>query len=228
MIPLSDGMPPRRFPIVNVLLILANFAVWFLYELPDLDSAVFHASFYPCAVNGTCDAPLPWGIAWVTAMFMHGGWDHILGNMLFLAVFGKNVEDAYGRLRYLGFYLLGGFFATMLQTVMTLLFGSAADAAVPNLGASGAVAAVLGAFFVLYPHARIRTLVLWFIVPIRAWFFLGAWFAYQLYEAHFALINPASSGGIAFFAHVGGFAFGLIVTLILRQAGRVIPLSTSY
>jgi membrane associated rhomboid family serine protease len=90
------------------------------------------------------------------------------------------------------------------------------------------VAAVLGAFFVLYPHARIRTLVLWFMVPIRAWFFLGAWFANQLYEAHFALINPASTGGIAFFAHVGGFAFGLIVTLILRQAGRVIPLSASY
>jgi membrane associated rhomboid family serine protease len=223
MIPLSDGIRPRRFPIVNVLLIVANVAVWIFYELPNLDAAVLHSAFYPGAVNGTYPAYLPWGIAWITAMFLHGSWGHLLGNMLFLAIFGKNVEDAYGRLRYLGFYFLGGFFAMMLQTLMTLAFGSAAGAAIPTLGASGAIAAVLGAFFVLYPTARIRTLVLVFVVPIRAWFFLGAWFLYQLHEAHFALVSTTSAGGVAFFAHVGGFAFGVIVTMILRHFGRVTP-----
>src|SRR6187200_3085 len=103
-------------------------------------------------------------------MFLHAGWDHILGNMLFLAIFGKNVEDAFGRLRYLGFYLAGGFVATMTQTAVTLLAGTAADAGVPELGASGAIAAVLGAYFVLYPNSRVLTLVVVFPVRIPAWF----------------------------------------------------------
>src|SRR5690242_3424928 len=98
MLPLSDGLRARRFPIVNVSLIAANFAIWCLYELPHLNSSVHHASFYPCAVDGTCHSPEPWGVSWFTAMFMHGSWGHILGNMLFLAIFGKNVEDALGRL----------------------------------------------------------------------------------------------------------------------------------
>src|SRR5690348_7520087 len=118
MIPLSDGMPARRFPIANVALVGVNFAVWLLYELPNLDAAVRHASFYPCAVNGSCHAPEPWGVAWITAMFLHGSWDHILGNMLFLAIFGKNVEDAFGHLPYLAFYFLGGLVATMTQTAV--------------------------------------------------------------------------------------------------------------
>ena len=105
MLPLSDGLPARRFPVVNILLIVANFAVFILYELPNLNSAVYHASFYPCTVDSACRAPEPWGVSWITAMFLHGGWDHILGNMLFLAIFGKNVEDAFGPLLYLAFYL---------------------------------------------------------------------------------------------------------------------------
>src|SRR5207253_4207177 len=156
MLPLSDGIPARRFPFVNVAIIVANFAVWLFYELPHLNSAVFHASFYPCTVDHACRGPEPWGVSWITAMFMHGSWDHILGNMLFLAVFGKNVEDAFGRLRYLGFYFAGGFVATFTQTLMTLAFATAAEARVPNLGASGAIAAVLGAYFVLYPSSRVR------------------------------------------------------------------------
>src|SRR6187200_2341550 len=135
MLPLSDGLRPRRFPFVNVLLIAANLAVWILYEIPQLKSAVDHASFYPCAVDGSCHAPEPWGISWFTAMFMHGSWDHILGNMLFLAIFGKNVEDRLGHLPYLLFYVAGGFVATMTQTLMTLLAGLDAAAAVPTLGA---------------------------------------------------------------------------------------------
>jgi membrane associated rhomboid family serine protease len=224
MLPLSDGLRARRFPIVNISLIVANFAVWLFYELPHLNSSTYHASFYPCAVNHACNAPEPWGISWFTAMFMHGSWDHILGNMLFLAIFGKNVEDAYGRLGYLAFYIAGGFVAMMTQTAVTLAFGSAAEARIPNLGASGAIAAVLGAYFLLYPSSKVTTLVLVFIVQIPANIYLGLWFLYQLVEANFGLFSSkANGGGVAFFAHVGGFVFGLIVTSLLLRAGRVEP-----
>ena len=212
MLPLSDGIPARRFPIVNVALIAANFLVWILYEMPHLNSAVFHASFYPCTVSGACTGPEPWELSWFTAMFMHGSWDHILGNMLFLAIFGKNVEDAFGRLRYLAFYVAGGFVACATQTAVTLLAGSAASARVPMLGASGAIAAVLGAYFVLYPTSRVLTLVV--VIPMRipAWVFLGLWFVYQLVEANFGMVSAsANGGGTAFFAHVGGFVFGVLV-----------------
>jgi membrane associated rhomboid family serine protease len=225
MLPLSDGLPARRFPVANVLLIAANFAVWILYELPHLNAAVYHASFYPCAVDGACRAPEPWGVSCITAMFLHGSWDHILGNMLFLAIFGKNVEDAYGPLRYLVFYFAGGFAAMMAQTGMTLWFGTAADARVPELGASGAIAAVLGAYFVLYPGSRVTTWIFpVFLVKIPAWVYLGLWFLYQLVEANFGLFHAsANGGGTAFFAHVGGFVFGLLVTRLLIRAGLVSP-----
>jgi membrane associated rhomboid family serine protease len=222
MLPLSDGVAARRFPIVNVALIVANFAVWLLYELPHLNSSVFHASFYACTVNGACHGPEPWQVSWLTSMFLHGSWDHILGNMLFLAVFGKNVEDALGHLRYLAFYLVGGFVATMVQAGVTLLVGTAADARVPNLGASGAIAAVLGAYFVLFPNSTVFGLVVVFPVRVSAWFFLGFWFLYQLFEANFGLLGArAHGGGVAFFAHVGGFLFGVMVAKVLVGAGRV-------
>jgi membrane associated rhomboid family serine protease len=141
-------------------------------------------------------------VSWITAMFLHGGWDHILGNMLFLAIFGKNVEDAFGPLRYLVFY----FAAMMLQTAMTLLSGRAAEARMPSW-APAAIAAVLGACFLLYPGSRIRTR----IFPI----FLdrGELRAVQ---------RLGERGGVAFFAHVGGFVFGL-VTWLLARAGQVAP-----
>jgi membrane associated rhomboid family serine protease len=222
MLPLSDGLPARRFPFVNVTLIVANFAVWLFYELPHLQSAVFHASFYPCTVTHACHGPEPWGVSWITAMFLHGSWGHILGNMLFLAVFGKNVEDAFGHASYLVFYFAGGFVAMMSQTLMTLVFGSAADGRVPNLGASGAIAAVLGAYFVLYPSSTVLGLVVIFPVRISAWFFLGFWFLYQLFEANFGIFGAsANGGGVAFFAHVGGFIFGVITGTVLAAAGRV-------
>jgi membrane associated rhomboid family serine protease len=224
MLPLSDGLRARRFPVVNVAIIAANFGVWLFYELPNLRSAVFHASFYPCTVDHACRGPESWGVSWITAMFLHGSWGHILGNMLFLAVFGKNVEDAFGHLRYLAFYFAGGFVATMTQTLMTLAFGSAAEGRIPNLGASGAIAAVLGAFFVLYPSSNVFGLIV--IIPVRvsAWFFLGFWFLYQLYEANFGMLGAsANGGGTAFFAHVGGFVFGALVALVLVNVGRVAP-----
>jgi len=222
MLPLSDNIPARRFPIVNLALIVACFAVWLLYEVPSLDRAVAHASFYPCTVDDSCDGPLPWGVSWFTAMFMHGSWDHILGNMLFLFVFGKNVEDAFGHVRYLVFYVAGGLAATVAQTAMTLLAGTTADARVPNLGASGAIAAVLGAYFVLYPTSQVRGLVGFWPVRISAWFFLGFWFLYQLFEANFGLFeSQANGGGVAFFAHVGGFVFGYLVARGLVSTGRI-------
>jgi membrane associated rhomboid family serine protease len=224
MLPLSDGITARRFPVVNVSLIVANFAVWLFYELPHLQSSVFHASFYPCTVTNACHGPEPWGVSWITAMFLHGSWDHILGNMLFLAVFGKNVEDSFGRLGYLAFYFAGGFVATMAQTLITLAFGTAAEGRLPNLGASGAIAAVLGAYFVLYPNSTVFGLIVFIPVRISAWFFLGFWFLYQLFEANFGLFGAsANGGGVAFFAHVGGFAFGAVVAWVLTGAGRIAP-----
>ena len=225
MLPLSDGLPARRFPVVNVLLITANFAVWLLYELPHLNAAIVHASFYPCTVDNACHGPEPWGVSWITAMFLHGSWDHILGNMLFLAIFGKNVEDAFGPLRYLVFYFAGGFAAIMTQTAITLLSGTSHAARVPTLGASGAIAAVLGAYWVLYPNSRVRTWIFpIFVVRIPAWLWLGLWFVYQLIEANFGLYSAkANGGGVAFFAHVGGFIFGALVARVLAGAGRIAP-----
>jgi membrane associated rhomboid family serine protease len=222
VLPLADNLRARSFPFVNVALIAANFAVWLGYELPHLDSSIFHASFYPSTVDGACSGPEPWGVSWFTAMFMHGSWDHILGNMLFLAVFGKNVEDAFGHLRYLAFYVAGGFVAMMAQAAMTLLFGSAAESRVANLGASGAIAAVLGAY-VMYPDSKVRGLVVIIPVQLSAWFFLGFWFLYQLFEANFGLFGTtAHGGGVAFFAHVGGFLFGVLVARLLLGSGRVV------
>ena len=228
MLPLSDGIPARRFPIVNVSIIVANFAVWLFYELPHLQRSVIHASFYPCTVNGSCHGPESWGVSWITAMFLHGSWDHILGNMLFLAIFGKNVEDSFGRLGYLAFYFAGGFVATLVQTLMTLTLGTAAEAHVPNLGASGAIAAVLGAYFVLYPNSKVLGLLVVLPIRISVHFFLGFWFLYQLLEANLGIFSSsAHGGGVAFFAHVGGFVFGAIVAWALMAAGRVAPQSES-
>ena len=155
-------------------------------------------------------------------MFLHGSWDHILGNMLFLAVFGKNVEDAFGHLGYLVFYFAGGFVATITQTFVTLAFGTAAEGRLPNLGASGAIAAVLGAYFVLYPNSTVFGLIVVFPVRISAMFFLGFWFIYQLFEANFGLVSSsANGGGVAFFAHVGGFVFGAVVTWVLMRTRRI-------
>jgi rhomboid family protein len=226
MLPLSDGLRSRRFPVVNVALIAANLAVWMLYELPHLDAAVGRWSFYPCAVDNACRGHEAWGVTWLTAMFMHASWSHILGNMLFLAIFGKNVEDAFGHLRYLVFYVAGGLVAVMTQTAVTLLYGTTAAAHVPILGASGAIAAVLGAYAVLYPGSRILTLLgIWF-VPVPAWFYLGAWFILQLVDAGFGMTSAsANGGGVAFFAHVGGFAFGFLVARALRGARRIEPQS---
>jgi membrane associated rhomboid family serine protease len=223
MIPLYDSIPGRRFPAVNVALIVANFAVFLFYELPNRDAAISEASFFPCDVTNACHLGLPWAVSGITSMFMHVSWLHILGNMLFLLIFGNNVEDAFGRRGYLAFYLGGGIAATVLQTAVTLLFGTADDAREANLGASGAIAAVLGGYIVLYPKARIFGLVGWIPFRLPAWLCLGLWFVFQLFAGNFARVHPdtSSGGGVAFFAHVGGFIFGVVVAIVLTRAGKI-------
>src|SRR4029078_8249450 len=177
-----------------------------------LNEAVYRWSFYPCGVNNSCHTPEPTALTWLTSMFLHGSWDHILGNMLFLVIFGKNVEDAYGHLRYLDLYIAGGFVAGMTQVAITLMLGSGAEARVPTLGASGAIAAVLGAYLVLYPNSRIRTLVVFIIVGVPAWIYLGGWFLYQLVSAPFSLVSTSPhAGGVAFFANIGRCVSGMAV-----------------
>jgi membrane associated rhomboid family serine protease len=143
--------------------------------------------------------------------------------MLFLWIFGNNVEDAMGRVAFLAFYILGGIAATATQTVVTLATGTVADAAIPVLGASGAISAVLGAYFVLLPRARVLTLVLIFPVHIRAMWFIGIWFFFQLLSGNASLAHPEASGGVAFFAHIGGFAFGALTVRAFVQRPPLQP-----
>ena len=153
-------------------------------------------------------------------MFLHASWSHILGNMVFLAVFGKNVEDSFGHIRYLGFYIAGGFVAAMTQALFTLIGGSAADAAVPTLGASGAIAAVLGAYFVLYPNTPVLGLLVVFPVRIPAWVFLGFLVPVPARRGELRPVRrPRRRRGTAFFAHVGGFVFGLVARAYSRAPG---------
>ena len=228
MLPLRDNVPTRVFPVVTVALIAANAAVW-AWELshPGLTVHVFRDGFYPCAVQGPCVAgvhPLPWWEGVFTGMFMHASWQHILGNMLFLWIFGNNVEEALGRVRFLAWYLTAGLAAMAAQTAVTLMAGSAQDASIPNIGASGAIAGVLGAYFVLLPRARVTTLIFFGIILIReipAIWFLGVWIALQVWTGGLSLVHPGSGDGTAFFAHIGGFAFGLAtVLLVARQRPR--------
>ena len=219
MLPLYDNLPTRRFPFVTVALIAVNAAVWLLYQVPDLRDSVFEIGFIPCEADGSCDGVgYSWPLNVFTSMFAHGDWMHIIGNMLFLWIFGNNVEDALGRIRYLVFYLAAGVAATAAQTVATLGFGTAEDATIPAVGASGAIAGVLGAYLLLYPLARVVTLVFVFFVEIPAMFFLVTWFLFQLWLGGFSLVEPQSGGGIAFFAHIGGFVFGTLAVKLAQPS----------
>jgi len=156
-------------------------------------------------------------------MFLHGGWLHIAGNMLFLWIFGNNVEDSMGKVRFLVWYLAAGVAAAAAQTAVTLAFSDAAGASIPNVGASGAIAGVLGAYFVLLPRASVLTafIIVFFVFlrEIPAVLFLGIWILFQLWDGGWAVLHPQQGGGVAFFAHIGGFAFGLatIRFLVVRR-----------
>jgi membrane associated rhomboid family serine protease len=215
MIPLYDTLHSRRFPIVNWLLIALNVLV-FLYEI----------SLSPSALDRLTRT---WGLvplqlmahpatAWITifsAMFLHGGWFHILSNMWVLFIFGDNIEDRMGGTRYLVFYLLSGVAAALFESFV--MQGSN----VPMIGASGAIAGVLGAYLILYPHARIASLVpiifIFTIIDVPATIFLLFWFVSQLFSGWLTL-HGSSGSGIAWWAHVGGFLFGMLaVNLFSRR-----------
>jgi membrane associated rhomboid family serine protease len=233
VLPLKDNVPTRAFPIVTVTLIAINVLV-FLWEISgtSLDADVVHYGYYPCEVQSPCvgvaqERELGLVPAVFSSMFMHGGIVHIGGNMLFLWIFGNNVEDALGRVRFLLWYLVAGIAATVAQTVVTLWFGDAQAASIPNIGASGAIAGVLGAYLLLLPRASVLTAIflgfIFFIQEIPAVFYLGIWFVFQLWQGGFSLVNPDAGGGVAFFAHVGGFVFGLLTIHLVKQRSPLRP-----
>jgi membrane associated rhomboid family serine protease len=229
MIPIRDDIPSRRYPIVTVVLIVVNVLAFF-YELL-LGPAELQRFFYAYAVvpvkyfaRGYRDW---WGtfheyetselvLPIFTAMFLHGGWLHLGGNMLYLWIFGDNVEDRMGHFRFLVFYLLCGVAATMAHVVTN------ADSHVPSLGASGAISGVLGAYFMLYPGARVVTLVpIWIFlhfVEIPAFFFLGFWFLQQFLYGTLSLgVESAQTGGVAWWAHIGGFVAGAVLVHVFKR-----------
>jgi membrane associated rhomboid family serine protease len=229
-IPLKDNVPGKTTPYVTVGIIVANFIVWF-WELtkPGVVVHVFRDGYYPCTVSGPCHVlvsfivhPLPWFEGVWTGMFMHASWAHILGNMLFLWIFGNNIEDAIGHVGFLFWYLAAGVAAMATQTAVTLAFGNAQEASIPNIGASGAIAGVLGAYFVLLPRAKVLTLFFFGIILFReipAFWFLGFWIGLQLWTGGLSLVQPSSGDGTAFFAHIGGFAFGVLTIKLVARHG---------
>jgi hypothetical protein len=227
VLPLRDNVPTRRFPVVTVALIAANAAVWLLYQVPDLEGSVYELGFIPCELDGSCaDQGFSWPVNILASAFAHGGWAHIIGNMLFLWIFGNNVEDALGHVRFLVFYALASVAAVALQAAVTLATASPAEAEIPMVGASGAIAGVLAAYLVLFPFARVLTLVFVFLVEVPAMLFLVTWFLLQLWLGGFSLVTPEESGGVAFFAHIGGFVFGLVAvrfTAVNRRPGIAGP-----
>jgi rhomboid family protein len=204
--PVSDVIPSRTVPVVTIALIVVN-SIVFLYmlALPDalLNRFIFMYSLVPAHFSWTNV---------LTSMFLHGGWLHVIGNMVYLWIFGDNVEDRLGHVGFLLFYLAAGGIGAMAQVIVDPSSG------VPMLGASGAIAGVMGAYFVLYPHSRVLAFVfLLFIidlVEIPAIFFLGVWFLMQLFNGVGSV--GATGGGTAFWAHVGGFVAGLVVGALAR------------
>jgi len=212
LIPLSDASRrPVRVPLVTILIILVNVFV-FVLELMYGDAFVLKWSAVPADITS--------GHHWVTiltAMFMHGGWSHIIGNMVFLWAFGPEIEDAMELWRYLVFYLLGGVVAMLAQVL------ASPHSTVPNLGASGAIAAVMGAFIVTYPRDRIRSILLIFVfikvTRIPAALLIGFWFLTQLFNA--GAVANVQTGGVAYLAHIGGFIFGAITARWFEDPRRI-------
>jgi membrane associated rhomboid family serine protease len=219
-IPLKDLNPSRTYPFVNITLILGNL-VAFLYQLgirASLSDRAYEAFFYPYSTvpdrfpsfllghSGFEAAFLPL----VTSMFLHSGFLHIAGNMLFLWIFGDNVEDFFGHFTYLLFYLVCGIGAGLLHVLFNL------HSTVPAIGASGAISGVMGAYILLYPGARILTLVFIFPIPVPAVIFLGIWYVLQ-FLAGISTIGMKVTGGVAVWAHVGGFLLGMLLTAMVRR-----------
>ena len=212
MVPLGDASRrPTRVPVVTAVIIVVNVVV-FVLELMRGDAFVTQWSAVPAQIVS--------GHHWITiltAMFMHGSWSHIIGNMIFLWAFAPEIEDAMGRGRYLVFYLVGGLVAMLAQVV------ASPHSTVPNLGASGAIAAVMGAFIVTYPRDQIRTLLFIFVFArirfIPAALLIGLWFISQLFHA--GAVAQVQTGGVAYLAHIGGFIFGAATARLFEGQRRI-------
>lgn len=222
MIPLRDDVPSRRYPVVNTGLIAINVLV-FLFETVALGSAPLQAFTYrwglvPAEFWG--DGGLHAWITLLTSMFLHGGWWHLISNMLALYIFGDNIEDRVGHAGYLLFYLISGLAAGGAHLV------AYSESTLPTVGASGAIAGVLGAYLALFPQARVLTLVPVFyfvrLIEIPAYIYLGFWFISQLFNGIFALAAAGvfQSGGVAWWAHIGGFVFGLLVIRFVASSPK--------
>jgi rhomboid family protein len=230
MIPLRDTVPSMRFPAVTIGLIVANVCM-FLFELGvstrGLDVIFYQWGIVPCTFTRTCQARIltPGGfrsvalhpnyLTLLSSMFLHGGWMHIIGNMWSLWIFGDNVEDRMGRAGFLGFYLLSGLAAGVLHIAFN------PSSRMPTVGASGAIAGVMGAYLLLFPHARVLTLVPVFIflqtIELPAVFFLGFCFLTNLLSGIGSFAAHTGAGGVAWWAHIGGFLVGLLWALPLRR-----------
>ncbi len=218
MIPISDDNPTRRAPVMTVLLILANIAV-FVWELglgKHLDGALAGLGFNPSQLHHAHSAAedVPIGVSIIVSMFLHGSILHIAGNMLYLWIFGNNIEDATGHFRFLVFYLLSGFGAAFTMAYMD------PSSTLPMVGASGAISGVLAAYMLLYPRARVTVIIplgiIFWPFRINAFWVVGIWFLMQLLFA--AITNP-NQPGVAWWAHVGGFAAGLVLTPLFKARG---------
>jgi len=225
MIPFRDNIPSRSFPIITVLLIAVNTLVFF-FELAlgrYLTPFLMTYGVVPAAVVGWPQSDLPLSavaVPFVTSMFLHGGWMHLIGNMWYLWIFGDNVEDRLGHFTYLVFYLLCGLGAGIAHTILNY------NTTVPSIGASGAIAGVLGAYCVSYPRARVLTLLPIFIfiqvIEIPALIVLGFWFIIQFFNGAASLaVTSANAGGVAWWAHVGGFLIGVLLVGLFPRKDRV-------
>ncbi len=224
MIPLQDILPRRNPPVITWSIILVNILIFF-YELllPFSEREVFFRTwgFVPAKFfNDYFEILLgvPWYqkyLASITHLFIHGGWLHLIGNMWTLWIFGDNVEDRLGPFKFLFFYLGCGFLATLTHAFIY------SDSVIPVVGASGAISAVMGAYFMMYPFSRILVLIPIFFVPlffeVPAFLYLGYWFLIQFYSGLFSLVLPESFGGIAWFAHIGGFTYGALLYRFLYK-----------
>lgn len=222
MIPLRDDVPTRTFPIVTVILIAANVAIY-LYQLFLSESAytamVYRWAYIPFEYTGggqvVPDLAVPYGVTVITSMFLHGGFMHVAGNMLYLWIFGNNIEDYLGKVKFIIFYVISGFAAVATYTIFD------PHSQVPLIGASGAIAGVMGAYMVLYPKARVQTLIFlgFFIQAVRipAKILLVFWFVLQIISGLPGLMGPSQGGGVAWFAHVGGFVFGWLYFKLAKK-----------
>jgi membrane associated rhomboid family serine protease len=211
MLPTGDDNRSRRItPIVTYILIVLN-VIFFLIELNGGDPFVVKWAFVPTRflANPVAESPTLF-----TSMFMHAGLLHIGGNMLYLWIFGDNVEDGFGHVKFVIFYLICGLAATGAQLAFSL------DSSIPNLGASGAIAGVLGAYLLLYPKARVSVLSGRGVIPVPALLVIGLWFVLQLFSGIGSLFDTADSGGVAYMAHIGGFVAGLVLALLLRGKAK--------